>query len=597
MFRIRRIHDDLHPQNREALAAVERMLRSQFPGIRDDEVAGIRAQLLNPFAKRFKTILYVAENARGSVLGFAVLMHDPVADFSYLDLLAADRTLRTRGIGGALYQRVREEAVELGKNGLFFECLPDIEGTTSTPELLRQNRARLRFYEQFGARPIIDTDYERPLRPGELDMPSLVYDDLDRGTPLRRSVARKVVRAVLERKYAGLCPPEYVDAVVSSIKADPVRIRPPRYTKAARATQPLAANPILLVVNDKHQIHHVRDRGYVEAPVRIRAILRDLDPTGYFKRIPAKDFPERHITAVHDPALVKYLARVCKGVPPEKSIYPYVFPIRNPSRPPKDLGMQAGYYCIDTFTPLNESAYLAAREAVNCALTAADAVAGGARFAYALVRPPGHHAERSLFGGFCYFNNNAIAAQRLSALGRVAILDVDYHHGNGQQDIFYRRSDVLTVSIHGHPSFAYPYFSGHEDERGEGDGEGYNYNFPLPEARNGARYRETLAKALKKVAAFKPDFLVLALGFDTGRGDPTGSWSLTAEDFEANGRLIADLKLPTLVVQEGGYRTRTLGANARRFFTGLTYQNYPRGRAASGAVDVGAPPTIRAHRR
>jgi acetoin utilization deacetylase AcuC-like enzyme len=202
-----------------------------------------------------------------------------------------------------------------------------------------------------------------------------------------------------------------------------------------------------------------------------------------------------------------------------------------------------------------------------------------------------------LFGGFCYFNNNAIAAHRLSALGRVAILDLDYHHGNGQQDIFYRRSDVLTVSIHGHPSFAYPYFSGYEDERGEGDGAGFNYNYPLPEARNGARYRETLAKALKKVAAFKPDFLVLALGFDTGRGDPTGSWSLTAEDFEANGRMIADLKLPTLVVQEGGYRTRTLGANARRFFTGLTYQSRLRSRPTGGALDLGGSRMIRAQRR
>ncbi len=569
MFRIRPIHDDLHPQNREALAEVEKILRLQFPGLDEDEIGAVRAQLLNPFAKRFKTILYVAEDARGALLGFAVLMHDPVADFSYLDFIAADRGLTSRGIGGALYQRVREEAFELGKNGLFFECAPDEDDSTSTQDLLRQNRSRLRFYEQFGARPIIDTEYERPLKPGGVDMPHLVYDDLDRGTPLKRSVARKVMRAILERKYADLCPPEYVEAVVGSIKHDPVHIRGPRYTKGARTQQPAAKNPIVLVVNDKHQIHHVRDRGYVEAPVRIRAILKDLEPTGLFKRVPAKDYADRHITAVHDAALVKYLAKVCKGVTPEKSVYPYVFPIRNSNKPPKDLGMQAGYYCIDTFTPLNESAYLAAREAVDCALTAADAVAAGARYAYALVRPPGHHAERRAFGGFCYFNNNAIAAHRLSALGRVAILDVDYHHGNGQQDIFYHRSDVMTVSIHGHPSFAYPYFSGHESETGEGEGKGYNINMPLPESRNGEQYREALTKALKRIDTFKPDFLILALGLDTGRGDPTGSWSLNADDFEANGRLVADMKLPTLVIQEGGYRTRTLGVNVRRFFTGL----------------------------
>jgi acetoin utilization deacetylase AcuC-like enzyme/GNAT superfamily N-acetyltransferase len=569
MFRIRPIHDDIHPQNRASLAQVEAILRLQFPGLKKSEVGAIRAQLLNPFAKRFKTILYVAEDGRGRVQGFAALMHDPVADFCYLDFIASDRGLTSRGIGGALYQRVRDEALALQAHGLFFECAPDDEGTTSTPELLAQNRARLRFYEQFGARPIIGTQFERPLSEGELDMPHLVYDDLDSGAPLKRSVARKVIRAILERKYAQLCPPEYVEVVVASVTSDPVQIRPPRYTRRPRPRQPPNRDPIALVVNLRHQIHHVRDRGYVEAPVRIRAILRDLEPTGYFKHHPAKAFPERHIAAVHDPALVKYLAKVCKGVPSEKSVYPYVFPVRNPARPPKDLSMQAGYYCIDTFTPLNESAYLAAREAVDCALTAAEIVANGARYAYALVRPPGHHAERRLFGGFCYFNNSAIAAHRLSTLGRVAILDVDYHHGNGQQDIFYDRADVLTVSIHGHPSFAYPYFSGYEDERGQGAGEGFNVNFPLPEARNGAQYRETLARALKRVSAYNPDFLIVALGLDTGRGDPTGSWSLNAEDFEANGAMIAALKRPTVVIQEGGYRTRTLGINVRRFFAGL----------------------------
>ena len=153
---------------------------------------------------------------------------------------------------------------------------------------------------------------------------------------------------------------------------------------------------------------------------------------------------------------------------PKKSIYPYVFPTRNPARPPNDETVLAGYYCIDTFTPLNQNAYLAARSAVDCALTAAEKVLEGTDLAYALVRPPGHHAETRTFGGFCYFNNGAIAANLLSRYGRVAILDIDYHHGNGQQEIFYNRADVLTVSIHGHPSFAYPYFSGFRDETGIG---------------------------------------------------------------------------------------------------------------------------------
>lgn len=190
--------------------------------------------------------------------------------------------------------------------------------------------------------------------------------------------------------------------------------------------------------------------------------------------------------------------------------------------------------------------------------------------AYALLRPPGHHAEHQAFGGFCYFNNNAIAAQYLSQYGRVAILDIDYHHGNGQQDIFYRRADVLTVSIHGHPKFAYPYFSGFEDEKGEGEGEGFNWNLPLPEAVDGPQYAPALEKALLRIEAFKPQFLIVALGLDTAKGDPTGTWSLRQKDFETNGRMIGELNLPTLVVQEGGYRNRTLGPNAMGFFKGLT---------------------------
>jgi acetoin utilization deacetylase AcuC-like enzyme len=206
---------------------------------------------------------------------------------------------------------------------------------------------------------------------------------------------------------------------------------------------------------------------------------------------------------------------------------------------------------------------------VDCALTCARALIRGRRLAYALVRPPGHHAERRFFGGFCYLNSAAVAADYLSAYGRVAMLDLDYHHGNGQQDIFYRRDDVLTVSIHGDPRFAYPYFSGFADEVGEEQGRGFNLNFPLEEKVDGPRYTRVLAQALGAVDTFAPSFLVICLGFDTARADPTGSWSLSAADFERNGRAVGALGLPTLVVQEGGYKTRTLGVNARHFFRGL----------------------------
>ncbi len=231
--------------------------------------------------------------------------------------------------------------------------------------------------------------------------------------------------------------------------------------------------------------------------------------------------------------------------------------------------MLAGYYCIDTFTPLNESAYLAARSAVDCSLTAAEKVLEGAGLAYALVRPPGHHAETHAFGGFCYFNNAAIAANLLARYGKVAILDIDYHHGNGQQEIFYARGDVLTVSVHGHPSFAYPYFAGFRDETGIGAGAGYNLNIPLPEHITPEQHRNAVAEALRRVKRFGPAYLVVSLGLDTARGDPTGTWSNGAKDFEQLGRMIGGQNYPTLVVQEGGYRVRTLGTNTRNFFAGL----------------------------
>ena len=326
---------------------------------------------------------------------------------------------------------------------------------------------------------------------------------------------------------------------------------------------------IALVVSDQHTVHDVRERGYLESPRRIPIILSQLQRTDLFEEVPPRRFPESHIRAVHDAVFVNYFKRMCASLQPGQYLYPYIFPLRNADRPPKDMELRAGYYCMDTFTPIHRDAYRAARRAVDCTLTAADEILRGRPLAYALVRPPGHHAERRAFGGFCYLNSTAIAAHYLSAHGKVAILDVDYHHGNGQQDIFYERTDVLTLSIHCRPRFAYPYFAGFADERGAGEGKGFNVNYPLPEQVNGAAYRETLRKALRRVAKFRPQFLVVALGLDTAKGDPTGSWSLLAEDFEENGRMVGSLGLPTVVVQEGGYDKRVLGANARRFFQGL----------------------------
>jgi len=573
MLRIRKITDPHTGANTTTIGDVITLLKARFPLVGAEELDSLPTKLVDPLKAKFRVELFVAEDAQDRLRGVAVVLHATDLNFVFLDYVAVPAGRSGAGVGGALYQRVRDEAVRLKAIGVFFECLPDDPALCKNGDVLKQNVQRLRFYERFGARPIVGTLYETPIKPGDDCPPYLVFDDVGNQNPLPRDTARSITRAILERKYAKICPPSYIESVVGSFKDDPVMLRPFRYVRprtvdVVRASLP-PADAIRLIVNEGHEIHHVRDRGYVQAPVRIPSILRELPSAAPFTRLAAGDYDERHIRAVHDGSYVDYLKRACAQVPPGKSVYPYIFPIRNTKRPPKELPLRAGYFCIDTFTPLNANAWLAARGAVNCALTAADAVLAGTPFAYALVRPPGHHAERRAFGGFCYFNNAAIAAHYLSRFGKVAVLDVDYHHGNGTQDIFWRRSDVLTISIHGHPSFAYPYFSGFRDEIGDGEGRGFNVNYPLPETITGATYLDALAAAIKRVARFKPSYLVIPLGFDTGAGDPTGSWSNRPKDFSEIGRRIALLGLPTVVVQEGGYRTRTLGANAQAFFKGL----------------------------
>lgn len=572
MFRIRRVYDHTLPIDRDALDQVQEILRKQFSALDGKEIDALPEKLVNPLKYRFRTILFVAEGKRHRVLGFALMNHAPDLNFCYLDFISVKPARNAGGIGGALYERVREEAINLKVCGIFMECLPDDPDLCRDRELLRENRARLRFYEQYGVRPVKNTAYETPLKPGDDCPPYLLYDQLEEKRPPDRDLSRRIVRAILVRKYEAACPAGYIDRVVGSFLDESLRLRPFRYRK--NETLPshgkiALEQRIALVVNDRHDIHHVHERGYVEAPARISSILKGIEKTGLFDRQPVRHFPERFIKEVHERGFVEYLKRVCSSLDPGKSVYPYVFPLRNKTRPPRELPVRAGYYCMDTFTPLNRNAYLAAKRAVDCALTAGNALFEGHRLSYALVRPPGHHAERRVFGGFFYFNSSAVLANYLSKNGTVAVLDIDYHHGNGTQDIFYGRADVLTVSIHGHPSFAYPYFSGFAEEIGEGEGENYNRNYPLPEKMDGKGYRQVLSRALKRIREFSPRFLVIALGYDPARKDPTGTWSLEGKDFYENGRLIGALKLPTVVVQEGGYRSRSLGSNGRLFFRGL----------------------------
>lgn len=574
MFRIRRIFDDLAPVNQQSLQQVQALLQQQFAGLERQKIDRIPEVLRHPLKYGFRSILYVAENQQYQLSGLALLDHDVDLSFAYLDYLASDPRFSGRGMGAALYDRVRSEALQLKIKGIFLECLPDDPALCRDPAILQQNRARLRFYERYGARPIIGTAYETPVKPGGDNPPFLVFDALGQEEALPAAWVRQVIAVILQRKYGDLCSPAYVQMVLDSVTEDPVRLRPPRYTSAPvgrplRQDSGSELNKIAVVVSDQHSIHHVRERGYVESPTRIKSILNVLQTNPAFTILPTRHFADEYILAVHSRAYFEYFKRVSLQIADSAPLYPYVFPIRNRLRPPKDLPTRAGYFCVDTFTPISRQAYLAARYGVDCTLSAAAELLSGRRLVYALVRPPGHHAEGSFFGGFCYFNNAAIAAQYLSPYGRIAIIDLDYHHGNGQQQIFYRRSDVLTISLHGHPSFAYPYFSGFVNERGEDAGRGYNCNYPLPEELTAAEYLVTLDKALQRIKRFRPIYLLVCLGLDGAKGDPTGTWPFTSRDYYQIGARLGQLSLPCLVVQEGGYKQKTLGNAAKSFLLGI----------------------------
>ncbi|NCD06738.1 MAG: histone deacetylase family protein [Spirochaetia bacterium] len=570
-FKIRKITDSFHPSNKNSIDQIFEILRSHFSSVKEDKINEILEQMKDPIKYKFSSSIFVAEDNQANVKGFAIVFYMPDTNFCYLDYLAVNPEKTSSGIGGAIYERIREEARLLDTIGIFMECLPDDEALCKDKSDIKQNQARLAFYERYGARVIINTKYETPVKPEDDCPPYLVFDNLGNDYDLSAKNAKKIVKAILERKYPDYCPQEYVKMVVSSIKNDPVELREYKYINKNHKVEKHKAikNRIPLIVNDKHEIHHVKERGYIESPVRISSILKEISKLQAFELKTSRSFPDKYILEVHNPKYFNYFKKVCSSFAEGKSIYPYVFPLRNATRPPNDLSVLAGYYCIDTFTPLNKNAFIASRAAVNCALTGANLLLEGYHSAYALVRPPGHHAERDVFGGFCYFNNASIAAQLLSNYGKVAILDIDYHHGNGHQQIFYSRDDVLTVSIHGNPSFAYPYFSGFSEEIGEGIGTGYNQNYPLKENINGEEYLKALLKAIKRIKDFKPEYLVISLGLDIAKGDPTGTWSLSATDFKNNGREIGKLSFPILFIQEGGYKNRTLGINAKNFFEGF----------------------------
>ncbi|MES2325237.1 MAG: histone deacetylase family protein [Pseudomonadota bacterium] len=257
----------------------------------------------------------------------------------------------------------------------------------------------------------------------------------------------------------------------------------------------------------------------------------------------------------------------------ERDAFPSVWPIRGHRSDiePDNFAARMGLYSMDNGTPLTAGTWIAAKNGADCAVNAAHALRLGERGTFALTRPPGHHAGADFFGGYCFLNNAALAAQHLldDGLSRVAILDIDYHHGNGTQGIFYSRSDVQFISIHADPRSEYPFYLGHADETGDGAGTGFNMNLPLPHGATPAQWFAALETACIRLGSFAPEALVVSLGVDTFIGDPLSHFSLQSADFLRIGERIGHLGLPTAFVFEGGYAVGEIGINVVNVLEGF----------------------------
>ena len=326
---------------------------------------------------------------------------------------------------------------------------------------------------------------------------------------------------------------------------------------------------------------------YLETPERMDKILFALEKTDWADISQPADFGLEPILAIHDPGYIDFLASAWNewiagsagldSTPDNLVLLPATFALRDQAHKPSSLLGRAGYYMMDLSACIVKGTYAAAMASANCALSGAKYIADCSNTslpssnlgetAFALCRPPGHHAGKDYAGGYCFINNAAVAANWLSTGGKVALLDIDYHAGNGTQDIFYTRSDVLTLSLHADPNNEYPYYAGYPDEGGAGEGLGLHHNFPLQPGITDTGYLATLDDALNMIVGFSPKFLVISLGTDIYKDDPLGKFGITTDGFHEIGKKIAALHIGSLIVLEGGYNNDALGENVVSFLT------------------------------
>ena len=340
---------------------------------------------------------------------------------------------------------------------------------------------------------------------------------------------------------------------------------------------------MLTIYSDDHHLHHGNAelidgtlKPCFEMPRRADMVLERVRKVGLGDIAAPREFGLAPVLRVHDAGYVAFLETAWQRWQAEGRDYdalPLVWPVRGlrTDRKPLHIDGLLGYYAFDAGVPITAGTWQAIRSSANVALTALDEMLRSQRSSFARCRPPGHHAAADYMGGYCYLNNAAIAAQALRDQGaaRVAILDVDYHHGNGTQSIFYQRADVMFLSLHGDPLVEYPYFLGHADEPGEGEGLGYNHNYPLPHGTDWGTYQLALQDACRRIADYAPDAIVVSLGVDTFEHDPISRFKLKNDDYLRMGELIGQLGKPTLFVMEGGYAVEDIGINAVNVLSGF----------------------------
>ena len=308
-----------------------------------------------------------------------------------------------------------------------------------------------------------------------------------------------------------------------------------------------------------------------EVPARADHVLAELQRRQLGTVHNPHAFDDSVLASIHSQRYLNFLASAwgqwvaLDATNADRDILPSTWPTRTfrTDIEPDNFTAKVGLYSYDAGTPFTSGTWVAARAGAHCALSAAQQVLAGDRASFALSRPPGHHAGVDFFGGYCFLNNAALAAQHLrdQGMAKVAILDVDYHHGNGTQAIFYERPDVFFASIHGDPRTEYPFYLGHADEVGAGAGLGANLNLPLPRGTDFATWSEALTKALGAIDRFGADALVVSLGLDTFEGDPISGFQLKSEDYLRLGERLAQVGLPTVLMFEGGYAVQAVGIN------------------------------------